>query len=313
MTSLGISNSEIQTIKRCRRKWYLAYYRCLGLKPEDAPLAGAAHLGTRVHHALEAWYGRGENPLVVERQLWEQSRDLVIARGDEDALKNYDGDHEYAQIMLEGYLQWAEEEGIDADYEVIGAEQEVRVPSGISGVDLRGKLDVRMRRRTDGRRVFVDHKTAGTLQTPTLEINEQFPMYALLERLLPRQEGERHTYTDGGIVNIIKRVKRTFRAKPPFYRRVEVRFNDHQLRALWTRVHAVIRQILDTRAALDRGVSHQEVAYPTPAGDCSWSCPFLKVCPLFDDGSRVEAALAAHYVVIDPYERYAPRDTEVLV
>lgn len=309
---LGISNSEIQAFKRCRRKWWLAYVLCLGLRPEDAPLAGLAHLGTRVHFALEAKYGHGRDPLEVEKMLWEQGRPQVEARGDPELLATYDGDHEYAQLMLEGYLQWVEEEGVDEHYEVIGAEQEVRVPSGITGVDLRGKLDVRMRRRIDGRRLFVDHKTAGSLQTPTLEISEQFRMYALLERLLPRQEGEQHAHTDGGIVNILKRVKRTFRAKPPFYRRVEVRFNDHQLRSMWTRVHAVIRQILDARAALDAGADHQAVVYPTPAGDCNWSCPFFKVCPLMDDGSRWRDAIEANYVVIDPYARYAVRDTELV-
>jgi hypothetical protein len=273
-------------------------------------MAGVMHLGIRVHHALERHYGHGEDPITVEQRLYEVGRSIVVDRGDVDELRNYDGDHDYAIKMLEGYLQWTAEEGIDAGYEVIGAEQEVKVPSGIEGVDLRGKLDVRMRRRTDGRRVFMDHKTAGSVELPTIEINEQFKMYGLLERLLPRQTGEAHALTDGGIINVLKRVKRTMNAKPPFYKRHEVRFNDHQLRSMWKRVHAVIIEIMRARHALDRGTDHHEVVYPTPTGDCSWSCPFLKVCPLFDDGSRVEAALQEHYVTIDPYARYDNKSAE---
>lgn len=302
--SLGISNSEIQTFKRCRRKWYLSYYLRLGTRPENSSMAGVMHLGTRVHYALEAKYGHGKDPLKYEQEIYERDRLIVVDRGDERELKDFDGDHAYAQRMIEGYLQWIEEEGVDDGYEVIGAEQEVRVPSGIPGVDLRGKLDLRMRRRTDGRRVFVDHKTAGSVELPTLEINEQFRMYGLLERLLPRQPGESHAFCDGGIINVLKRVKRTFQAKPPFYKRHEIRFNNQQLRTMWTRVHAVILNILEIRTALDKGTDHHAVVYPTPSGDCSWDCPFLKVCPLFDDGSRVEAALEQHYVTIDPYARY---------
>lgn len=306
-TLLGISNSEIQTWKRCRRRWWLAYVRHLGLSPDDAPLADVMTLGQRVHDALEAYYGHGEDPLKVEQEIYEAGRLLVTERDSETLLRNYDGDHEYAKRMISGYLQWATDEGIDADYEVIGAEQEVRVPSGVDGVFLRGKLDVRLRRRTDGRRLFMDHKTAGSLDHPTLDINEQFPTYGLLERLAGLAQGR---HVEGGIVNVLKRVKRTFQAKPPFYRRIEIRFNDHQLRVQWTRMHAVIIEILRARVALDTGIDHQEVVYPTPTGDCHWSCPFFKICHLFDDGSRVEDAISSLYVTVDPYARYEVRSAE---
>lgn len=307
---LGISNSELSTWKRCRRKWWLAYYRGLAPKQAETSLAGVMHLGIRVHAALERYYGHGEDPLKVEQKLYEQGLPIIQARGFPQEMQDYEGDHEYAQLMLDGYLQWIREEGVDAGYEVIGAEQEVRVPSGIPGVDLRGKLDVRMRRRTDGRRVFMDHKTAGSVDIKTIELNEQFPTYALLERLLPKQPGEPTAYTDGGVINVLKRVKRTMKAKPPFYKRHEVRFNPHQLRSMWKRIHAVIIEIVAARLALTGGRDHQEVVYPTPAGDCDWSCPFFKICPMFDDGSRVEAAIEAHYDTVDPYARYETRSAE---
>lgn len=307
---LGISNSEIQTFKRCRRKWWLAYVRCLAIKPSESSMAGVMHLGIRVHNALERYYGHGEDPLKVERALYEAGRPVIIERNLEKEIKDYEGDHVYAQRMIDGYLQWVTEEGIDAGYEVVAAEQEVRVPSGIPGVDLRGKLDVRLRRRTDGRRVFMDHKTAGSVDIKTIEINEQFPMYALLERLLPRQAGEPTHHSDGGVINVLKRVKRTMQAKPPFYKRHEVRFNPMQLRSMWARVHAVIIEILAIRKALAQGGDHHAIVYPTPASDCDWSCPFFKICPLFDDGSRYEAAIEAHYVVVDPYARYDQKQSD---
>lgn len=267
-------------------------------------MAGVQHLGTRVHNALERYYGYGEDPLKAEQKLYEEGLPVIMTRGIEKEIKDYKGDHAYAQRMIEGYLQWITEEGVDDGFEIVGAEEEIRVPSGIAGVDLRGKIDVRVRRRVDGRRVFVDHKTAGSLAIPTIEINEQFRTYGLLERLKKRMTGEKTANCDGGIINVLKRVKRTMTAKPPFYARHDVRFNDHQLRTMWTRIHAAIRDMMAVRMALETGTDHHEVAYPTPQGDCSWSCPFLKVCPLFDDGSRWQAALENHYVTVDPYARY---------
>ena len=40
----------------------------------------------------------------------------------------------------------------------------------------------------------------------------------------------------------------------------------------------------EARRALEDGEPHQFWAYPTPNRTCSWDCPFLRICPMFDDG-----------------------------
>jgi hypothetical protein len=49
---------------------------------------------------------------------------------------------------------------------------------------------------------------------------------------------------------------------------------------------------------------HQQFVYPSPTRDCYWDCPFLQVCPMFDDGSRAEDMLAEHYTAGDPLSYY---------
>jgi len=50
---LKIANSELQTFKRCKRKWWLSYYRRLHLRREGV---GALSIGNMVHAPLEAYY-----------------------------------------------------------------------------------------------------------------------------------------------------------------------------------------------------------------------------------------------------------------
>jgi hypothetical protein len=110
--------------------------------------------------------------------------------------------------------------------------------------------------------------------------------------------------SDGMVFNMLRKVKRSARANPPFFKRAEVRFNEHQLTSAWYRVMAIINDIEAVTARLDAGESHYTAAYPRPNGDCSWKCEFYPVCGLFDDGSRAEDMLISLYQVGDPLERY---------
>jgi hypothetical protein len=54
---IRLSNSEIQTFKDCRRRWWLTYYR--SLKPRNQDFTGALALGSRIHAALDDHYAKG--------------------------------------------------------------------------------------------------------------------------------------------------------------------------------------------------------------------------------------------------------------
>ncbi len=60
---ITISNTEVNTWQRCRRKWFLAYF--LGYQPAVEEVTGHRILGVRVHTALEGYYGYDLDPLAV--------------------------------------------------------------------------------------------------------------------------------------------------------------------------------------------------------------------------------------------------------
>ena len=296
-----VSNSEIQTFKMCKRRWWLAYYR--RLRPVLEKRSGPLTLGTNVHAALEAHYGLEPiDPVQVIHDVYAAQRQSAVDAEDFDALVQINKDADLALAMIEGYIEWVAETGIDDDLEVVSVEEEIAVDLEAVPVTIIGKLDTRVRRHSDGALLSMDHKTCASIEglAKTFELAEQPLMYHLLERLHSPDE-ERVT---GGLYNMLRKVKRTANAKPPFYAREYVHHNEEQLRNFWTRLHGELMDIVRTHEALDGGLDPHQVVYPTPSGDCSWKCEFRAVCPLFDDGSNAEGVLSSAYKVHNPYERY---------
>lgn len=306
---LLISNSEIQTWKDCRRKWYLTYYREMGLRP-GAATVGVRSLGTKVHVALASHYANGANPITVIRALYDldihnvEQAELV----DHSLIIKLKKELDLASAMLEGYFLWVQEEAIDAGLTFVAAEDVIEVASAIPGVRLRGKMDQRWIREVDSARLYRDFKTVADLNSPQklLPLDEQMKFYHLLEYLdsLEKTSNEPQWRTDGALYTMLRRVKRTALAKPPFYGQVEVKHNKHELLSIWKRVHRVIKEIIEARIEIANTGDHQEIFPPRPSRDCIWKCDFLPICPMMDDGSNWEGMLEEHYVHTDPHDRY---------
>lgn len=308
-TNIPISNSEIQMFRENRREWWLRYYR--GLAPKESSMVGPLPLGSRVHLALEALYKTGEDPLDVYRtqlladtEIFEASLDAQ----DEAKVKKFHSDSELGRIMLEGYLEWLEETNEDARYEVIDVEKELTYPIFDGRVLLRGKIDLKVRDTWDGARLMLDHKTSASFTQfrKTAHMSEQLMMYTLLEKL----QGDTSTPIEGGIYNLLKKVKRTGTAKPPFYERIVVRFNDKTLESFWIRLNGTVRDMLRVRDELDAGADPRYVAYPRISDDLTWKSSFFPVYHMFDDGSAAEQWLADFCEVSDPYARYDEKKDE---
>jgi hypothetical protein len=219
-------------------------------------------------------------------------------------------EYELAQVMLKGYFEWLTDEGADSDIEVISAEREVEVYLDTilgTNVYLIAKLDAEVRLKSDGRRSFEDHKSVAELKSlpKAIERNEQLITYGLLQRMEAAQRGTGETqFAHGGVLNMLRKVKRTAASKPPYYGRAGTHHNDEVYRNFYTRVWGEVYDLLTLRARLDAGANHQQVAYPTPGMDCDWACPFVGICPRFDDGSDVGAIIAGEFEQHDPYARY---------
>lgn len=294
-----LSNSEIQTFKDCRRRWWLTYYR--RLKPKYQDMTGALALGSRIHQALDDHYSKGIPLLKAHSDLVEIDKQLLLV--DFRDVSNLETEAELGRVMLEGYEQWVEENGIDAELEIISTEETITAPLFGGEVELQGKLDMRVRRKLDGVRMFRDFKTVGGSLAEfsnMAHMNEQVMTYMLLEATKV-DEKER---SDGGIFTLLKKVRRTAAAKPPFYDQIEIRHNVFTLRSFWNRIHGTITDLMKSRKALDAGENHQFVVYPRPSRDCKWKCQFFAICPMFDDGSAAEQAISEMYEESDPYAYY---------
>lgn len=298
---IRISNSEIQTFKDCRRRWWFTYYR--RLKPKMAEFTGALALGSRIHEALDQYYSSK-----MERDLLQIHAELVAAdmKTLTDEFRDttsLETEAELGRVMLEGYLEWMELEGIDAELEMISTEEIIERPMMDGRVTLQGKIDMRVRRKIDGVRMFRDFKTVGGSFADfgsIAHMNEQVLTYMVLEEA-QNKDGER---SEGGIFTMLRKVKRGAYAKPPFYDQIEVRHNAFTLRSFYQRLEGTLEDILRVRDGLDAGESHYKLAYPKPSRDCKWKCQFFSICPLVDDGSAAEAAISDAFAVADPYGYY---------
>lgn len=309
--NVAISNSEIQTFKGCRRRWMLGTY--YGLSSKDEVVSGPLPLGTRVHGALEVYYRDGENPVDEYNRLHRADAIKFAASKDaqdEKKTKDFNSDSELGRLMVEGYLDHVEETGIDANIEHYSQEEQIRYR--LTGYDPRveliAKIDSRVRNRIDGSKFSLDFKTAAASNFGSYlkysYFSEQLRHYTLLESLVFPEDR-----IDGGMYRVLKKVKRTGAAKPPFYENVEVRFNDKDIESYWIRTLGIVRDIMNVRDELDADVDHRYIAYPSQKMDwmCG-TCPFFQVCTMMDDGSDYESYIEDYYHQIDPNERY--NDTE---
>ncbi len=297
-----LTNSELTDFDLCKRRWYLKHYRRLRPVSDHHDYFDVGNL---IHRALEEHYDPGSG-VPPQTALLVRARKMV--QEDPENAEAISDNAQLASIMLEGYLEWLEEEGIDADLEVYASEETLTADLP-NGHVLQGKLDARANQRSTGLKVFLEHKSVQSLGDlpKRAQTNRQFKTYFLLEHLAGIEDDAR---TDAVLLNMLRKVKRTARAKPPFYARHPVRFNIEEIRNHWRHVVALSIEMDRVRARLDAGESHQTVGPPTPeaCGGGRMSATFRAVCPMMDDGSDYEAMLAEQYEEHDPLERYEEDD-----
>lgn len=311
-----ISNSEIAAWTRCPRKWFVTYY--LGYQVADPPPVGSAQLGTKVHLAMEARYGYGIEADLAIRVLY--AAEIHDHPGWETELI---AEQDLALAMVTGYEEWLDESGADAVLELIATEHTVSVPlPSMPEVSLKCRLDQVF--RNGDTLLFNDYKTGQNFErAEALALDPQMKIYQVAQHLTVKDEHPELAVA-GGMMTTLRRVKRTGRAEPPFYRRDQFRYGPGQVRATYLRIVSVARDIMDARAKLDavyaRGGSLAEVnelqldlLRPTPIPDrCKWECPLANgVCVSMDDGSDWAGILTSsgRFEQADPYGHY--QDTAI--
>jgi hypothetical protein len=299
-----LTASEMRTFQRCQRKWWLQEYRGMRKLGGEVQFNRPLGIGNRVHEALAAYYTPEDSVSPLE---WlSRSRDEDLSKFPErqaDIL----AECELAEIMLTGYVEWLAETGEDQALTVIEAEKAVVVPlEAGSDVSLLTKLDARVSHDEYGSRLALEHKTTGAFNQlePELRINPQALTEHLAEYLHLLQTDEDPETAQGVLFNMLRKVKRTAKANPPFYKRVHVRHTKTELRNHWYHVVALADQIEEATRRLDAGESHQTVVPPAPMGTCAWQCQFFQLCPMFDAEQDAEMALLSKFIPGNSLERY---------
>lgn len=185
-----IRASERAAFKRCPHKWWWSYRDGYVLRD---PERDALWFGTGVHLALARWYcgpGRKRGPEPAETWAEYAQGELAFVKtlresGDEERIAKYESALELGQRMLEGYRA---EYDRDDRWDVIAPERtfSLDVPWGENIWDLPpstviatlvGTFDLVYRDRESGRIYLGEHKTAGTISTQHLSIDNQGGTY----------------------------------------------------------------------------------------------------------------------------------------
>lgn len=299
---LRVTNSGMKEYMEDKRKWMLN--SLFGFKKRDESPVGPLALGSRVHSALEKLYTDGDGLLEEYARLAEIDRELFMASPDgfwTDKVDAFNSEVEMGRIMLEGYQEWAEEEGLDADITVEAVEKSVSALIKDGRVLLMGKQDLTIQDHMDDTRVIRDFKTALNMSDfdKISHIDSQLPFYQYVETL-----AEPGVRLDGGQYVVLRKVKRTARSKPPYYGVWRLRTNDHQLESIRLKVDGISEEMLETRDRILSGEDHRRVAFANPTRDTSWKNPYYNLYPLMDDGSDYIRMLQNEYEQVNPLARY---------
>lgn len=312
-----ISQSRLKDFQRCKRRYWLRHVRRLA--PRLYGPVGPLQSGTRVHEALEAFYRPDsvtdprqalENAINDALNDYHRQCERLDVEPDVIVLDKFRKDTDLERAMVEGYFEWLADTGADAYLKVIAAEEQISVTSDQIGAELGipfavvGKLDARVIDEVTGFTQFVDHKTVQNFAQvlPTLQGDPQMLHYHLLLSIIYPDQ-----HVDGALYNMLRKVKRGKTAKPPFYMRETITHNAAEVESYRLKLIGLVANVFEFEGRIaqlgDIGV--KMFAQTTKTRDCSWDCDFFSICDMFDDGSRVESAIAELYEERDPMQRYA--------
>jgi hypothetical protein len=202
---VGIHITDSSQFRGCRLKWHWSSNLRMGLEAIAPPRA--LWMGTGMHHALERYYGYQEDPVQAFSEWAEQSTHEIMAKwpeADPDRYSEFNQDILLMQGMLQHYQFWTKD--LDTDWEVVSVEQafclkdfippreawlmpvgggqEVIVQAGrpnahpvMLHIDLEGRGDMVVKRKSTDEYWVVEHKSAAQMRFDRLILEEQPGIY----------------------------------------------------------------------------------------------------------------------------------------
>ena len=154
-----ITASSVSSYMTCPQRYNLSYNHMLS----PTGIVPAFATGGMVHAGLES-YWKGGSFQDALRDMAEYRADLGrVGREEFDWWQSPEGDVEIARCVayLAGYYEKWRQADKD-EYDVISVEKEfLFTDPDVPGISFAGKMDVVLKRKSDGAIVVMDHKTAG--------------------------------------------------------------------------------------------------------------------------------------------------------
>ena len=263
-----VRQSELKRWLRCRRASYWQYTEGWTKPTLESDVRG---VGTHFHGLLAEYYGDIKS---------------------EDLEKKFDPDDvQTSQVMYDTYVSEMEESGIDAAQETVAVEKRIfsaplwvtedtfyRVSCQVDHVYKDNALHGEPL-------VGQDHKTSASFFN-TANNDFQLMTYAMVLH----DHGYPVEYMEH---NIVKRNKRTGRAKPPFTQRNRIRITEAALDHWRAQITEICKSHL---VAHERSTSiRSPLLYPVPDNTCGWGCDFVDVCSMVDEDEDYTAVLETEY------------------
>lgn len=303
-----VSYSSLAQWASCPRLGYFSQH--LGLRPVSEARTGALAFGSRIHLALELYGKSGWH--ISSAAIWQKLMDREFDLAEENGLPhNLDKESKMGQIMLEGFEQWMEEQGVYGHWKVVGIETKlstiltIELSSGEQiDVMLRSKLDILTQDQLNGDLYVEDYKTTSSLteESKMALLNEaQGPMYVIVARRQPEQTQR----VAGFILTMLRKVMRGPSSKPPYYERLVEPYPEGRLIAAEQNLRAQVDRVASITSKLEAGADHRDVAPFQTSWKCK-TCPFKLPCYEMQQGNFFggDKMLDDMFVVGNPLQRY---------
>jgi hypothetical protein len=286
MTNHIVSYSELDTYRQCPLKHMWAYKeRWKRPVTEGSALAK----GSLWHLVLETHYLK-----IIDGGNLDDCRQAVEPLLTEGSSGLQTDTQALIQWMYEGHI---EQYGLDEQWEILAVEYPFVInladPDGnLSPYDIKGKIDLVVRNRSNGTIWVVDHKSGANLPDQMdLEIDDQFGIYVWALN----QPGHDH-WKPAGAIHSAARTKQNMADMPGYtgksnpqsldqrYRRTYLNRSDVELKAVALDAWAVAANAYPT--------SDDRPLYSSPdPRQCGWKCDYKEVHLLARKGKDAHTTL----------------------
>lgn len=325
-----VRSGERSRYKRCVKAWFWAWRR--GLVPRGARF-GALELGTWIHIALANWYlpgyARASIGLV---ELFRIASDIAIGMARDEGAPEHVIDQaiELQQLglaMIEAYEKHYKR---DSGMEIITAEIPLEFTLAPNVVH-RLKPDLVYADRA-GDIWLGEHKTAKTIRTEHLALNDQGPAYAAMAERALKRAGilDKSDIIKGVMYNFLRKALPDLRPEnrkgqklnkngtvsakqpPPLFLRHPLVLTREQKRRTLVRVANETGKIQSLTNALKKGHVKPEQLDKTGHHSCPKFCEFWAMCVAEERGADIRMMERTMFFRRNPYEYEEDTADEVI-